>query len=69
LFVLLSLRVRVRVRVRVALRVAVEELVQDSGFELQYPHPDGMRVGKLSDAKAWKDLLDLAADPQWDLDG
>ena len=49
----------------------VEQLTGKAGQDvvLQYPHPDGTRMVKLADADAWQTLLDLAADPDWDLDG
>ena len=49
----------------------VEQLTGKAGqgVVLQYPHPDGTRMVKLTDADAWQSLLALAADPDWDLDG
>jgi len=48
---------------------AVKELTKKDNVSLQYPHPDGTRVVKLTGDSSWAELLDLAADPEWDLDG
>jgi len=38
----------------------ITELAGKKTFTLQYPHPDGTRVAKLTDASSWAELLALA---------